>query len=169
MVKLISSDEIVVDFQGDLAKQVPYIKDAFTSEADCYTDVELHVLFANAHQLNLLKIVLVKKVACDPTDFIPRFGKLLFGDEELPAPPFVSLTWDSCLGTSFELFSNDDLVDLLIVADGMAMWDLRQAVAYTMIHRMIVRGDLFELFFNSSYLRLIDIVKKIYRRVLENN
>ena len=168
MVKLISSDEIVVDFHGDLAKQVPYIADAFARKTDCYTDAELHVFFANAHQLGLLKQVLVQKVACDPTDFIPRFGKLLFGDEELPAPPFVSLTWDSCLREPFELASSDDLVDLLIVADGMAMWDLRRAVAYTMIHQMIRRGEQFEPFFNSHYAHLISVVKRTYLRAMED-
>ena len=166
MVKLISSDDIVIDFPGDLAKQVPYIVDAFTTEEECYTDAELHVLFANAHQLNLLKMVLVKKVACDPTSFIPRFGKLKFGDETLPGPPFANLIWDSYLGAPFELSSNDDLIHLLIISDGMAMWDLRTAVAYTMIHRMTMRGERFEAFFNSHYEHLIHVVKRIYLRTL---
>jgi hypothetical protein len=169
MVNLISFDDVTVSFSREEAREIPYIVDAFGDESLLDTEEELPALFASGKQLLLLKQAHVNKIANKPVSFIPKFESIRFGNEYLRPPPFMKLVWKSYLTSFFELLSPEDLLELLIVADSMAAWELRQGVIYTIIHRIVTGKHAFHEFFASDDERLIQVVKVVYIHGLSND
>lgn len=167
MIRLISYDEEVVEFSKEMAQAVPYIKDAFWHEGDLDKDQELFANFASGAQLVLLKTVLQAKLESGAS-YLPKNGKIRVGNAMQEAPPFTSFTWHPQLNAIYNTLTEDEIIDLLYIADDMCAWGLRKSVLILMIQKIVMEKMNFRKFFHSHSSRLKEILDVTYRQILTN-
>lgn len=165
MVRVTSNDAVIVEFPKEMADQIPYMKDIIENMDD---DHELPAVFATSAQLKVLKRILVAQPS-PSSSFLPRFSQFALGDRVVKAPPFLYMAWeDICFDAIFKSLSEDDIVDLILVADAMCMWELRKGAMYLLFYKRLHNGFLFPQFFEKASMRLQNILAKCYLAALTN-
>ncbi len=167
MIRLISHEDRAVEFPRALAREIAFVRDAFDDIDSFEGTTDIHVHFLTEAQLLVLKRVLLPKVTLGAS-FIPTFGGFKIGTTIVSRPPFTTLCWDSCLDEIFHSLVESQIVDLLLAAQGMCMWDLRKGVIYLMIHRLLKGRCTFTQFFETDPYLLTDILVKMYKSALTN-
>ena len=162
MIRLISHEDRALEFPCALAREIPFVRDAFSNIDSFKGTTCLPTYFASEAQLLVLKRVLLPKVARGAS-FIPTFGEFKLGDTIVCRPPFTSLVWDSHLDAIFHSLVESQIMDLLCVAQATCMWDLRKGVLYLMIHRILKGSNTFEQFFEKNPYGLTKILVETYK------
>jgi hypothetical protein len=166
MITLVANDDTQVLFSAAEARYSPYIIDAFWDEDALKQDQILDAPFATGSQLLILKVVLDAKVADGAAaNFIPYNGCIQIGDLSFPAPPFVKLRWSPSLEEVLLTLSEQEIVDLLTIANDMTMWELRNGVICLMLHKIVTSQMSFKEFFEKK-CSLSNIVYSIYNERL---
>ena len=161
MITLISYDDHSVAFPKAAALLCPYIKDAFASERDLDFDQTLPTPFANGAQLTLLKQI-YEVVHCEESKFLPTIGKIIIGGRLLQGQPFYNYVWDPALQTFLTSLNEDQIIDLLYVADDMCAWPLRNGLLHFLLYRHLKYDWKFKRFFTSFRAKLAEIAFHIY-------
>lgn len=158
------SDETVV-FTKEEAWEIPYAHDAFDDFAGGLSDENtLEFPFASTFQLKLLREAIRAKLKAG--SYCPQKETFAFGDSSLPLPPFTGLLW----GKPFESFlyslNQEEIANLIIIADTTCMWALRNNVIRIMFIRIIFNDAKLTEFFPSPTDTQIDIMRRIYTQEL---
>jgi hypothetical protein len=159
MVRLVSNDDVSVEFPKKLVADVPYVKDAFDKDID--DDAELLCFCSTGLQLLLLKEVLAARLA-DGGSFLPLQEKITIGACELAVPSFISATWSPSLDVCFKDLSETQIIDLFYVSDFMCMWELRSAIIILLLHKKITQRWEFNDFFQAYNPRVKEIIRAVY-------
>lgn len=161
MIYLISFDNLSVSFCKQACLLCPYIVDAFASVGDLEYEQTLHAPFASGAQLELLKQVL-EAAAYNEANFLPSIGRIQIGGRLVQGQPFHSYVWIPELQTFLESLSEDQLTDLLYIADDMCAWPLRNGLVHFLLYRQIKCEWQFRRFFTSYRTKLAEIAIYIY-------
>ncbi len=160
MFHFISHSDETVDFTKEEAWEIPYARDAFDEFFKVEEDSTLLFPYASTLQLTLLRDAIKAKLKCG--SYSPKKETFLFGDRELPLPPFTGLLWGKSLEKFLYSLNHEEIAELISIADSTCMWALRNNVIRMMFIRIIMNDVKLDEFFPVPNPRLHDIMCKVY-------
>lgn len=160
MFHFISHSDETVDFTKEEAWEIPYARDAFDEFFKLEEDSTLLFPYASTLQLTLLRDAIKAKVKCG--SYSPKKETFLFGDNNLPLPPFTGLLWSKQFEQFLYSLNHGEIAELISIAHSTCMWALRNNVIRMMFIRIIMNDSKLAEFFPVPNPHLQEVMCKVY-------
>jgi hypothetical protein len=160
MFHFVSHSDETVDFTKEEAWEIPYARDAFDEFFKVEEDSTLLFPYASTLQLTLLRDAIKAKLKCG--SYSPKKETFLFGDRELPLPPFTGLLWSKPFEQFLYSLNHEEIAELINSAHSTCMWALRNNVIRMMFIRIIMNDSTLAEFFPVPNPHLQEVMCKVY-------